>query len=218
MNLTLQIFILLFSAIFHEVGHGYVAYRLGDPTAKNLNRLSFNPMVHIDLYMTIIMPLVLILSGLPAFGGAKPVPVNPYRFRGVSPRKGMMLVALGGPLVNFALALIALLLIHVSHALGLPDFCNIFLFYTLFINMILGAFNMIPIPPLDGSRVLAAFLPIDKANSYMKLERYGLFIIFGLILIGAIEPVLVFVQKFIFSIIPYDFAIFILNYFSNTLS
>lgn len=205
MDITLQIFILLFSAVFHEVGHGYVAFRLGDNTARNLNRLSLNPLVHIDLYMTIIMPLVLVLSGLPAFGGAKPVPVNPYNFINISPRKGMMLVALGGPIVNYAIALVALLLIHLTYSFNFADIWYIFLFYTLFINMVLGTFNMIPIPPLDGSRVLAAFLPIDKANSYMKLERYGLFIIFGLMMFGGIRPIFIVLQQFIYNLLPQGF-------------
>ena len=162
--------------VLHEMAHGFAAYKLGDPTAKNSGRLSFNPLKHIDPFGTVIMPLFLMVMNMPIFGYAKPVPYNPRYFK--DPRKGDLIVGLAGPLANLALALVgALLMIGMSHgidalamsnralALSIVDsaaFTAIFYsFLPLFImiNLFLMFFNPIPIPPLDRSSILAFFLP-----------------------------------------------------------
>lgn len=177
--------ILIFSIIFHEVAHGFIADRLGDPTARRSGRLTLNPLPHIDPLMSIALPLFLLLTGSPViFGAAKPVPINPFNFR--DGRKDMGLVGLAGPAANFALAitvaLLAKILIFVSISFSLKILIFSLLQMTAFYNVLLAAFNLLPIPPLDGSRILAAALPKDKAEFLHFLEPYGLFILFFLLL------------------------------------
>ncbi|MBI4743601.1 MAG: site-2 protease family protein [Actinobacteria bacterium] len=161
---------LILSVIFHEYAHGRVAELLGDPTARNAGRLSLNPIVHIDPFGSIILPIMLISAGSPIiFGSAKPVPINPNYFE--NPKRGMMYVAIAGPLTNFTLAAASGFL---SKLLTFPVL-GTFLQYLVFVNIILGVFNLIPIPPLDGSRVLAGFLTGKPLRTYMSIERYGLF-------------------------------------------
>jgi Zn-dependent protease len=175
--------ILFFSITFHEVAHGFVADKLGDPTAKLAGRLTLNPIVHIDPFGTIILPAMMLIIGsrfgVPiVFGYAKPVPINPYHFK--NPRRDTMLVSLAGPLSNFALAaLFAIILKITPHS-----FITGGLAAAVIINVILGIFNILPIPPLDGSKVLASFLPHRTAYSYLQMERYGFFIIIILIMTG----------------------------------
>jgi Zn-dependent protease len=170
---------LAIAIILHEVAHGYVALRLGDPTAKYAGRLTLNPIKHVDLWGTILIPLFLILSGTGfVFGWAKPVPVNYYNLR--YGKWGPVIVALAGPLTNFVLLVIFGLLARLSPVgTALP-----FLFATLAsVNAILMFFNLLPIPPLDGSKVLYLFL--DRRPELMRmLEQYGLFILVGILLIG----------------------------------
>ena len=195
MNLILKILLfgppVLFSIILHEVMHGYVAYLLGDDTAKRQGRLTLNPIKHVDPVGTIILPLILILSGSHAlFGWAKPVPVNIHRTR--NPKQAMGIIALAGPMTNRALAVAALILIRV---LGLRNdlggyvmlnrpagFLTMLLLGLLIINIILAVFNLIPIPPLDGGRVLTWLLPDEQARAFARIEPYGMFIIFALVL------------------------------------
>lgn len=169
--------ILIFSAILHEVAHGFVAYRLGDPTAKIMGRLTLNPVSHIDPVMSILLPLMLILSGSPViFGAAKPVPVDPFNLR--EGRKDMALVALAGPLTNILLAILASVLLNLSGQTALAP-----LFYVMgTINLLLAIFNLLPIPPLDGSKVFSLILPEKEANAYLSLGSIGIFIIFFLLL------------------------------------
>jgi Zn-dependent protease len=179
--------VLVFSVVLHELGHGYAALKLGDPTADRMGRLTLNPLPHIDLFTTIILPLMLYLSGGPILGGAKPVPVQPHLFIHASQRRGMMLVAAAGPLVNFILAGLGLTCLHY-----LPESLSPTIFYTAFIttllNTILGIFNLLPFPPLDGSKVLAGLLPRKTAESYMQIERFGLFLLLGVLLTGIYKP------------------------------
>src|SRR3989344_1636755 len=172
--------ILVFSAVFHEVAHGWVADRLGDPTARLLGRLTLNPIPHIDPLMSVLLALVLILSGSPIiFGAAKPVPVDPFNLR--DGRRDMALVSLAGPITNFLIAAIAAFLLKfVIISLGSP-FLSEFVFRVVQLNLLLGIFNLIPIPPLDGSKVFALFLPEDMAKSYLSISAFGMFIIFFLL-------------------------------------
>ena len=173
--------ILVFSAVFHEVAHGWVADRLGDPTARLLGRLTLNPIPHIDPLMSVLLPLVLILSGSPIiFGAAKPVPVDPFNLR--DGRRDMALVSLAGPITNFLIAAIAAFLLKfVIISLGSP-FLSEFVFRVVQLNLLLGIFNLIPIPPLDGSKVFALFLPEDMAKSYLSISAFGMFIMFFLLI------------------------------------
>ncbi|MBN1567416.1 MAG: site-2 protease family protein [Acidobacteria bacterium] len=186
MELILQITALIFSVIFHEVAHGYVAYRLGDPTARDANRLTLNPLAHIDLMGSVLLPLILILAKSPVlFGWAKPVPFNPGYFRNV--KKGVMLVGLAGPASNLIVAVVAAFIYRIFSFGGLP---GLFLLNLCIVNVILALFNLIPIPPLDGSRVAIGFLPSRLISPYLKLESYGFIIIFGLLWLGALDYVL----------------------------
>lgn len=175
--------IVVFSVILHELAHGIVAYFLGDHTAKDAGRLTFNPIKHIDPYMSIIIPVILYMLKAPVFGGAKPVPINYYNLKGRE--WGMALVAVAGPLTNFFLAFIAFLIGHFTGWLygaggELIDFITTEL---IFVNLGFMLFNLIPIPPLDGSRVLYAISP-DSVRHFLKtIESYGFIIVYILILL-----------------------------------
>lgn len=175
--------IVVFSVILHELSHGIVAYWLGDRTAKDAGRLTFNPIKHIDPYMSILVPVILYILKAPVFGGAKPVPVN---FRNLKWGEwGMALVALAGPFTNFFLAFIFFL---VGYFTGLLNGAGgeIWKFiFTEFVYVNLGfmLFNLIPIPPLDGSRVLYAIAPDAFRNILSNIERYGIIIIYIMILL-----------------------------------
>ncbi|MCO6416782.1 site-2 protease family protein [Siccirubricoccus sp. KC 17139] len=172
----------------HEAAHGYAALGLGDPTAREAGRLSLNPLRHVDRVGTILVPGVLLLGQLLTlgrvefmFGWAKPVPVDVTRLR--HPLQGMMLVAAAGPAMNFFLAWLAAVLLHVTWLLG--DFGSgdsvgwgyRFLALSILANLVLGLFNLLPIPPLDGGRILAGLLPVRLALGFLQLERYGILIV-----------------------------------------
>lgn len=183
LTIIISLVVLLFSAILHEVMHGYIADRLGDPTARLMGRLTLNPIKHIDPFMTILLPLLLFFSGSHIlFGGAKPVPIDPFNLK--DGKKDVALVALAGPLTNLILAVIAALLIH--GLVFLPSsivlqFAQIFLQICVQINIYLAIFNLLPIPPLDGSKVFALLLPDELANSYLSIGSIGVFILFALL-------------------------------------
>ncbi len=178
MQILIPLVVLIFSAILHEVMHGVVADRLGDSTARVMGRLTLNPIPHIDPFMSILVPAVLVLSGSPIiFGAAKPVPVNPIHFK--DPKKDMALVALAGPLTNIFIAVVAS---QILRFLNLGELVSIFLYTIILYNLMLGIINLIPIPPLDGSKVLAAFLPNDLAISYLSINQFGILILFVLLL------------------------------------
>ncbi len=181
--LALSIVILLFSVIVHEVMHGWVALKFGDTTAQRAGRLTLNPIPHIDLFGTILLPALLIFTGSPIlFGWAKPVPVNPLNFSNL--RKGELLVSAAGILANFSLAIIAALLYHLFNSFNqTPELILDLLRFATRINLILGIFNLFPIPPLDGSKVLMSQLPLKLARSYQKIEPYGILILLLLLMI-----------------------------------
>jgi Zn-dependent protease len=196
--LTFTIFIIF--ATFHEYAHGWAAYRLGDSTAKRSGRLSLNTIVHIDLIWTIILPAMMLISsgGRFALGSAKPVPVNPYWLR--NPKKDMIWVGLAGPLTNvaWALFLIFVMKMGIRTGLFLPGsriYLNrapyLFLFICVQMNIILLVFNMLPIPPLDGSRVVEGLLPDKYSEEYSKLGRYGFIILILLMLSGIFHRLLI---------------------------
>lgn len=173
----------LFSIILHELAHGLVAYWLGDKTAKEAGRLTLNPLKHIDPYMSILVPVVLYILKAPVFGGAKPVPIN---YRNLKGREwGMALVAIAGPLTNFLIALISFLIGYFSGILRNPTSeVGYFICAELvYLNLGFMIFNLIPIPPLDGSRVLYAIVPDIIRDLMDKMEKYGFIIVYALILI-----------------------------------
>jgi len=170
--------ILLLSVTFHEVSHGYAAYLLGDPTAKNAGRLTLNPIAHLDPTGLIVMVITSFLGF--GIGWAKPVPVNPVYFR--DPWKGMMITGFAGPLANITIAFVFNLVIRLIIALGvtIPTGILNLLLAIVFLNLLLAAFNLVPIPPLDGSRIVAGILPRKYRHQYYALEPYGFIIIIGL--------------------------------------
>lgn len=183
--LTIALIIgLVVSIVLHEVGHAYAANWMGDPTARLEGRLSVNPIVHIDPFMSVIVPGLLVLSGSPLlFGAAKPVPYNPYNFR--NQKWGEAIVAGAGPLVNIALALIFALVVHIGASTNMSE---TFLFLSaqlVIMNLFLAFFNLVPIPPLDGSKILPRFLPFSLRAQYEGFRRYmeqNVLLAFGLVI------------------------------------
>jgi Zn-dependent protease len=185
--------VLLFSVIVHECAHGYVAEWWGDPTARMLGRLTLNPLPHIDLFGSILVPGMLLLSGSGVlFGWAKPVPVTPENFR--DRRMGDITVSLAGPASNVLLALALAVLLTLTRLIagqeGVPAALFTLCTYGILLNLVLAVFNLLPIPPLDGSHVVANLLPRPAAYAYRALGQYGLLIVFLLMfipgLLGAI--------------------------------
>lgn len=186
MQYIIQLIIIVFSAIVHEVMHGVVAEKLGDDTARLEGRITLNPLPHIDPFGSIFLPLFLMLVGSPVIlGAAKPVPVNFNNLR--NPKSGMALVSLAGPLSNLGLAL----LFVIPLKLGLVTQLSAeILVQAVFINLVLFVFNLIPIPPLDGSKVLAALLPNSIMDQILSWERYGFILVFGLLYFGVLDRIL----------------------------
>jgi Zn-dependent protease len=194
-------FVVFVCSPIHELAHGYTAYKLGDNTAKNQGRLTFNPIAHIDL----IGMLMILFFG---FGYAKPVPVNPRNFK--NQKSGMALTALAGPVANLIMAFISIFLFYFLNAVIRTDsiistLILTFLYYAAYINVSLGVFNLIPIPPLDGSKILAGVLPDKIYYKYMMYERYVMIALIIILFTGILDNVISFLSYYMMqfiSIIP----------------
>ncbi|MDO8963700.1 MAG: site-2 protease family protein [Coriobacteriia bacterium] len=181
--LLLRFVLIMPAIILHEVAHGYVANLLGDPTAKARGRLTLNPIAHFDLWGTLIMPVLLLVvtQGRFAFGYAKPVPVNPYLMRKTTVQTGMLLTGIAGPVTNIALGVVTALVFRVAMLIpAIPDIVLTILYFFAYLNLMLAFFNLIPIPPLDGSRVVQRFLSGRALEFYESIEQYGFMIVIGL--------------------------------------
>jgi Zn-dependent protease len=219
-ELAMTIVLLVLCLGIHEAAHGWVALKCGDTTARDLGRITLNPIPHIDLFMTILLPAMIYIGsgGRMLFGGAKPVPVSFHRLR--HPWRDMSFVAIAGPLSNFLLALLFMVAFKFFVRTGyyndasaagarLHDFLPRVLLQAVSFNALLAIFNLVPIPPLDGSRVMAWLLPESLRPGYVALERYGMLVIFGLLylsssfnryLSGAIGGLV----EFLYRVVPFD--------------
>ncbi|HQO57528.1 MAG TPA: site-2 protease family protein [Candidatus Omnitrophota bacterium] len=181
-DIILLVVVLFVSVILHEVAHGWMAYFLGDATARQAGRLTLNPLKHIDPWGTFVVPAVLKFMGLSPIGWAKPVPINFSNLR--VPKRDMIWVALAGPATNIGLALFSSLLLKVAPVV---PFARDLLSVVILLNLLLAAFNLIPIPPLDGSRVVMGLLPTRWLKSYVRLEPIGLLIVFAGLNLGLLD-------------------------------
>ena len=177
--------LLLVSLVLHELAHGWVAWKLGDPTAKLHGRLTLNPLKHLDTWGTVMLAVTFLGSGGRFFfGWAKPVPISPWHFK--DPQRGMMLVGAAGPLTNYLLAIVAAGLIWLTYTWSPWLEQTLFILFAL--NVILGTINLIPIPPLDGSRVLGGFLPREAYARWVTYDRYGNYVFLGLFVVMVAFP------------------------------
>lgn len=220
-TLVISLFVLLFAITIHEASHGWAAYKFGDYTAYSMGRITLNPIAHIDPIGTILFPVLLVIIGAPAFGWAKPVPVNPLNLR--NPRRDNLWISAAGPASNLtaaALSLLAIVLLKLlspgvavflrSFLLGresLPrgfyplEGLALILFYGVLVNTYLAVFNLIPIPPLDGSGVLLGLLSNEAAQKYERLRPYGFLIVMGLIYLGLLRIIVRPIEILILTII-----------------
>lgn len=188
MDLGITIFfviVLIFSVIIHEISHGYIALWLGDTTAKDAGRLTLNPIKHIDVFGSILLPLLLVIIGAPVFGWAKPVPYDPRFLK--NPKRASGLIALAGPASNLLVAIIFAIFSRLLLAQGLTEFTSalyVLVAVIVKVNISLAVFNLLPIPPLDGSGVLFSFLPHQARPIQHVLEKYGFYILILLIMTG----------------------------------
>lgn len=200
MFVSILVFLVIIGFVIsmHEAAHAFVANRLGDPTAKLLGRMSLNPVNHIDPIGTVLLPLVLLILGAPVFGWAKPTPVNPFNFR--NPRRDTALVAGAGPLSNFLLAAVLSLIFRV---VPMTNLLSTFLLDFIVINLLLGVFNLLPLPPLDGFKILVGVLPREIAAQVSAIESYGtvLLLLVLLILLPILSPIIFFVLNFLLKIL-----------------
>jgi len=196
--IVIQIAVLIPAIIVHEVSHGFVAERLGDPTARRLGRLTLNPIPHIDPFGSILVPGLLLLTsrftGLPfVIGWAKPVPVDIRNFR--DPLRGFAISSAAGPVSNFLQVVVYAAIFRAAAAFGWPQWVVFVGLVGAWINLILGFFNLIPIPPLDGSRLVAATLPPDTAGRYLSFGRYGMFVIVALLVFNLLDPFFMLLRR-----------------------
>ena len=193
--LVIAFLVLIFSLTVHEAAHAWSASRLGDDTARRLGRVSLNPIVHVDPIGTLLLPLVAIIGNLPIIGWAKPTPVNPRNLR--HPRRDYILVTAAGPLSNLIIAVTAALVLHtiptpnpLSDGMDVSSPLMALAIQAVDINLLLAVFNMIPVPPLDGGRVMSGLLPPRLAIRYNQLGRFGFLIIYALMLTGALSALI----------------------------
>ena len=178
---------MIMAIVCHEVAHGWMALALGDPTAREQRRLSFNPLRHVDPVGTVALPALLALVGAPVFGWARPVPVDKWRLR--NPRLGMMAVAAAGPATNLVLAAVGAVMLGLiggpldAPPLSAAGYANLALQFFVLINIFLALFNLLPIPPFDGSHIVEGVLPERAAQAYAGLRRYGLLLMIGLLVV-----------------------------------
>jgi Zn-dependent protease len=197
-NFIFSIVVLIMSAVLHEISHGYAAYALGDNTAKNAGRLSLNPFKHLDIYGSFIIPVLTYLLGGFIFGWAKPVPYNQYNLR--NQKWGPAILAVAGPASNFIVAIAFGLFLRYSGAFAfLPASFFQLVILIIFINLILGVFNLVPIPPLDGSKILFSIFPQRWQTAELALERYGFIIL--IIFIFGFSQILIPIVSFLFKTI-----------------
>ena len=209
-EIAISLFVLLFAITVHEAAHGWAAKRMGDPTAFDLGRVSLNPLVHIDPIGTVVLPLMLVLIGAPAFGWAKPVPVNPYNLR--HPRRDNLVISADGPAANLltSIGAMVLLLVLKFTVPGVRAFLQspalfrailpqgfyplqglaLILYFAVIINIYLAVFNMIPVPPLDGSGILLGVLSEKAAARYDKLRPYGFFVVLALLYLNVLDIII----------------------------
>ncbi len=206
-SIIISLFVLLFAITVHEAAHGWAAWKLGDPTAYAMGRVSLNPAAHIDLFGTIILPVLLVILHAPAFGWAKPVPVNPVNLR--NPRRDNMWISLAGPASNLSVAAISLAFLFILKLVrpGTTQFLRAYLiqeqrfpagfyplegltlilFYAILVNAYLAVFNLIPVPPLDGSGVLSGLLSDRASERYDRIRPFGLIIVLLLVSLGVLD-------------------------------
>ena len=222
-TLVISLFVLLFAITIHEAAHGWAAAKFGDLTAQSMGRVTLNPIAHIDPVGTVLLPLLLVFAGAPPFGWAKPVPVNPFNLR--NPRRDNLWISAAGPVSNLtvaALSLIGILFLKFltpSVAIFLRSFLlgrgglppgfhpveglALILFYGVLVNTYLAVFNLIPVPPLDGSGVLMGFLSEEAAHAYDRIRPYGFIIVLALIYLGLlriiIRPIEIVIIRLIFA-------------------
>ena len=201
--LPVAIIIFFFAVVVHECGHGWMASRCGDNTARYAGRITLNPLPHIDLIGTIIFPLLLIVSGSSfVIGWAKPVPINPYNFN--NPRGDLVRVGAFGPLSNVGLAIVSSFLVWIFSYLPMAKLRSsllLILLFSVLVNLLLAVFNLIPIPPLDGSQILSGLLPPNMAMRYETIAPFGFIIIFLLLLTGLLWSIILPIVQFLYSLL-----------------
>jgi len=220
-TLVISLFVLLFAITVHEAAHGWAASKLGDDTARSMGRVTLNPIAHIDPFGTILLPLLLVIIKAPPFGWAKPVPVNPFNLR--NPRRDNLWISAAGPMANILVAAVSMIAIIVIKLAspgisaflrdfltgrgGLPpgfhplEGLSIILFYGVLVNTYLVVFNLIPVPPLDGSGVLMGLLSEPAAQKYDRLRPYGFLIVLGLIYLGVLNIIIRPIEIIIYTLI-----------------
>ncbi|MGB7296489.1 MAG: site-2 protease family protein [Candidatus Aminicenantales bacterium] len=220
-SIIISLFVLLFAITIHEAAHGWMASKFGDDTARSMGRVTLNPAAHIDPIGTVLLPLLLVIMGAPVFGWAKPVPVNPFNLR--NPRRDNLWISAAGPMANILAAVISLLAIVLIKGLspGASTFLWNFLtgrggptgtlqplgglalifFYGALVNSYLVVFNLIPVPPLDGSGILMGLLSEEAAQKYDRLRPYGFLIVLGLIYLGVLGLIIRPIQILIYTIV-----------------
>lgn len=198
LSILILLVMIIFSMVLHELAHGFVSFALGDDTAKLHGRLTFNPIKHLDLFMSVLLPIGLALTGGPIFGGAKPVPYNPNNLKHGD--IGVLLVAVVGPLMNLILAFIFFGLLSIINPQ--PGVVDSILRLGVIVNLGFFAFNILPIPPLDGSRVIYSLAPNFIKNILSSIEKYGIFILLTILILfqGQISSLMIFISDKMMSV------------------